>query len=169
MIHGSKNADCYDIGTGIATPLSVQLDKRMKKSDAEGGGFAGPAATARIVGGKLSKEGMAAQQAEKDEVARVGTVSEVIALDHMLDGDDLNGLLSDATFYQNLGDECGQNYGRTERIFVQPNGAHAGRVFIKFTQKISAMRALQAFQGRQYGSRVVEARYYDLEKFDKDH
>jgi hypothetical protein len=41
-------------GTGIVNPLRVQLEKRKKKSDAEGGGFREPPGRGKIIGGKKS-------------------------------------------------------------------------------------------------------------------
>lgn len=155
-------------GTGIATPLSVQLDKRLKRSNQQGGGFMGPSGKGRIVGGKMSKEGKAAEQAAKEETERVGELSEIVALDHMLDGQNLDDLLSEMDFYQQLGDECGQNYGRVERVYVQREGEDRGRVFVKFVEKMSAMRALKGFQDREFGGNVIEARYFNPQKFERE-
>ncbi|KAL9081963.1 MAG: hypothetical protein Q9159_006860 [Coniocarpon cinnabarinum] len=155
-------------GTGIATPLSVQLDKRLKKSSSEGGGFVGPPGKGRIVGGKLSKEGKAAEKLAKEEAERLGELSEVLVLDNMLAGHDIETVLTELNFYQALGDECGEKFGRVERIFVQREGEERGRVFVKFTERLSAMRALQAFEGRDYGGNTIEARYFNPDKFEKE-
>ncbi|CRK39908.1 hypothetical protein BN1708_020663, partial [Verticillium longisporum] len=38
--------------SGIINPLRVQVEKRKKKSDAEGGGWRDPANKAKIIGGQ---------------------------------------------------------------------------------------------------------------------
>ena len=116
----------------------------------------------------MSKEGKAAAQREKEEAERIGELSEVVSLDHMLDDQDIENVLTELNFYQALGDECGEKYGRVERIYVEREGETRGRVFVRFVERLSAMRALQAFQGREYGGNVVEARYFDRDKFEKD-
>lgn len=156
------------LGTGIATPLSVQLDKRLKRSNNEGGGFVGPAGKGRIVGGQMSKEGKAAQKQAAEEAERTGELSEVVAFDHMLDGQDLDEIIVELNFYQAFGDECGQRFGRVERVFVQREEPDVGRVFVKFTDKMSAMRALQAYEGSRYGGNDIVVRYFNPEKFEKE-
>lgn len=83
--------------SGIATPLRVQVEKRKKRSDAEGGGWAEPAARARILGGE--------RKGREDE--GFGAMSEVIVLRNMLEGmEDLRGEV-EAGLGQEIGEECG--------------------------------------------------------------
>lgn len=83
--------------SGIATPLRVQVEKRKKRSDAEGGGWAEPAARARILGGERKGGGEGGP----------GALSEVIVLGNMLDGMvDLEGEV-EAGLGQEIGEECG--------------------------------------------------------------
>lgn len=83
--------------SGIVNPLRVQVEKRKKKSDAEGGGWAEPAPKARIIGGRRKDEG----------ASRFGPMSEVIVLRDMLEGmDDLQGEIANG-LGQEIGEECG--------------------------------------------------------------
>ena len=84
--------------TGIATPLRVQVQKRRKRPDAEGGGWAEPAARAKIVGG---------ERRGGEEGEGPGAMSEVIVLGNMLDGmEDLRREM-EAGLGQEIGEECG--------------------------------------------------------------
>lgn len=83
--------------SGIATPLRVQVEKRKKRPDAEGGGWAEPAARAKILGGERKGGG--------DE--GFGAMSEVIVLRNMLEGmEDLRAEV-EAGLGQEIGEECG--------------------------------------------------------------
>lgn len=85
--------------SGIATPLRVQVQKRRKRPDAEGGGWAEPAARAKIVGGE--------RRGGEEEEEGPGAMSEVIVLRNMLDGmEDLRGEM-EAGLGQEIGEECG--------------------------------------------------------------
>lgn len=170
----SKGSGLGATGTGIATPLSVQLDKRKKKSDAAGGGFAGPAGKGRIVGGKLSKAAEA-EQAEKEE--REGKMSEVVVLSGLCRGMDLEEERSSGGLVQEIGEECGGKYGMVERVFIHwdwgsgPEMETEERdkgppVFVKFTSALSALRAVNALEGRAFGGNIVSARFYNAEAFE---
>lgn len=83
--------------SGIATPLRVQVEKRKKRSDAEGGGWAEPAGRAKILGGE--------RKGGEDE--GFGKMSDVIVLRNMLEGmEDLWGEV-EAGLGQEIGEECG--------------------------------------------------------------
>jgi splicing factor 45 len=93
-------------GSGIVNPLRVQIEKRKKKSDAEGGGFRDPpGGRGKIIGGKKNVP-------EKDsEEGKFGPMSEVIVLRGMVDGMDLDEEVEgagDGGLMQEIGDECGE-------------------------------------------------------------
>jgi len=89
-------------GSGIINPLRVQLEKRKKKSDAEGGGFRDPGGRGKIVGGQK-------KAVKEPEVGKFGPMSEVIVLRGMVDGmnldDEVEGA-GDGGLMQEIGDEC---------------------------------------------------------------
>jgi splicing factor 45 len=92
-------------GSGIVNPLRVQIEKRKKKSDAEGGGFRDPGGRGKIIGGKKNVP-------EKDtDSGKFGPMSEVIVLKGMVDNMDLDTELEgdvDGGLMQEIGDECGE-------------------------------------------------------------
>jgi splicing factor 45 len=96
-------------GSGIVNPLRVQLEKRKKKSDAEGGGFRDPGGRGKIIGGKKNVP-------EKDsEVGKFGPMSEVIVLRGMVDGMNLDEEVEgagDGGLIQEIGDECAEKVWR---------------------------------------------------------
>lgn len=92
-------------GSGIVNPLRVQLEKRKKKSDAEGGGFRDPGGRGKIIGGKKNVP-------EPDsDVGKFGPMSEVIVLRGMVDGMNLDEEVEgsgDGGIMQEIGDECAE-------------------------------------------------------------
>jgi splicing factor 45 len=79
--------------TGIVNPLRVQVDKRRKKADADGGGWAEPGGKGKIIGSKA-----------KEEASKFGSMSDVIVLQNMLENmPDLQTGLG-----QEIGEECGE-------------------------------------------------------------
>ena len=90
-------------GSGIVNPLRVQIEKRKKKSDAEGGGFREPGGRGKIIGGNKNVP-------EKEaEVGKFGPMSEVIVLRGMVDGMNLDEEVEgdgDGGLMQEIGDEC---------------------------------------------------------------
>lgn len=117
---------------GILQPLRVQVEKRKKKSDAEGGGWAEPGGRARIIG---SKTGTGTQS--ESSGGKFGPMSSVVVLRDMLEGmEDLQGEM-ESGLGQEIGEECGDKYGRVERLHIDIQGR---RVYIKFTDQVSALR-----------------------------
>ncbi|KAL0778277.1 hypothetical protein CaCOL14_005930 [Colletotrichum acutatum] len=142
--------------SGIVNPLRVQVEKR-KKSDAEGGGWAEPSNRAKVIGGK-----------RKDETEGGGKfggpMSEVIVLQRMLDNmEDLQGEIANG-LGQEIGEECGEKYGRVERLYID---VEKRQVFIRFTDQVSALRAVNELDGRVFNGNVIVPKFFDTEKFDK--
>lgn len=86
--------------SGIVNPLRVQVEKRRKKADADGGGWAEPGGKGKIIGGRRA-------DGEKDG-GKFGRMSEVIVLGNMLDNmPDLQREMEDG-LGQEIGEECGE-------------------------------------------------------------
>ncbi|KAI8633708.1 hypothetical protein F5Y19DRAFT_250409 [Xylariaceae sp. FL1651] len=121
-------------GSGILQPLRVQVEKRKKKSDAEGGGWAGPGGRGKIIG---TKTGTGTSSSTSESASKFGAISNVIVLRNMLDGmEDLQSEMENG-LGQEIGEECGDKYGRVERLHIDVEGR---QVFIKFTDQVSALR-----------------------------
>lgn len=148
-------------GEGITTALKVQAEKRKKKSDAQGGGFATPAAMGKIVGGKKTKK----TDADEDDGPH-GKMSAVVKFEGMLKGMDVDKAIQDEGILQEIGDEMTE-FGKVERLKIWRD--HEGgndEVFIKFTSQLSALRAIKAMDGAEFEGNTIQARYWDDEKFE---
>ncbi|KAH0600042.1 hypothetical protein MHUMG1_02833 [Metarhizium humberi] len=139
--------------TGIINPLRVQVEKRRKKADADGGGWAEPGGKGRIIGSK-----------SKESASKFGAMSDVIVLQNMLENmPDLQAEIADG-LGQEIGEECGEKYGRVERLYIdQPTR----QVFIKFTDQVSALRAVNELDGRVFNGNTIIPKFYDSEAFEK--
>jgi splicing factor 45 len=107
-------------GSGIVNPLRVQVEKQKKKPDAEGGGFVGPGGRGKIIGGKKKK---GADGGEESEGGKFGAMSEVVVLQGMVDGMDLDAELEcagDGGLMQEIGEECGEKV-RSLSLFREHN------------------------------------------------
>ncbi|PTB68675.1 hypothetical protein BBK36DRAFT_1191515 [Trichoderma citrinoviride] len=141
--------------SGILNPLRVQVEKRRKRADADGGGWADPANKAKIIGGRR-KDGEGA--------SKFGPMSEVIVLRNMLDNmPDLEAEIADG-LGQEIGEECGDKYGRVERLYID---VETRQVFIKFTDQVSALRAVNELDGRVFNGNNIIPKFYDTEQFEK--
>ena len=172
----SKGSGLGAQGTGIINSLYVKVDKRKKKSDADGGGFATPASMGKILGGTKSKQARAAE-IEND---KFGALSEVIKLEGMLRGLDLESEMIGGTsddsggIMQEIGEECSQKYGAVERVYIyrpesrafENDEAEEAVVFVSFTSQISALRAVNALEGRVFNGNPITARYWPKDKFE---
>ncbi|KAI1283936.1 hypothetical protein F5Y07DRAFT_348123 [Xylaria sp. FL0933] len=148
-------------GSGILQPLRVQVEKRKKKSDAEGGGWAEPGSRGKIIG---SKTGAGTSSSTTESAGKFGAMSNVIVLRNMLDGmEDVQSEMENG-LGQEIGEECGDKYGRVERLYIDIEGR---RVFIKFTDQVSALRAVNALDGRIFAGNAIVPQYYDPDKFDR--
>ncbi|KAM0432436.1 hypothetical protein ACHAPT_004980 [Fusarium lateritium] len=140
--------------SGIINPLRVQVEKRRKKADADGGGWAEPSGKGKIVGGKRKEE----------DTGKFGVMSDVIVLNNMLENlPDLKEEI-DEGLGQEIGEECGEKYGRVERLYIDENSR---RVFIKFTNQVSALRAVNELDGRVFNGNVIVPKFFSTEKFEK--
>ncbi|KAH7325936.1 hypothetical protein B0I35DRAFT_405264 [Stachybotrys elegans] len=138
--------------SGIVNPLRVQVEKRRKKADADGGGWAEPGGKGKIIGGK-----------RKEEAGKFGVMSEVIVLRNMLENmPDLQSEIEQG-LGQEIGEECGEKYGRVERLYIDQERR---QVFIKFTNQVSALRAVNELDGRVFNGNAIVSRFYETEKFD---
>jgi len=159
----SKGSGLGADGSGIVNPLRVQIEKR-KKSDVEGGGFGEPRGRGKIIGGKK-------KVVEKDaDVGKFGPMSEVIVLRGMVDGMNLDEEVEgagDGGLVQEIGDECGEKYGRVERVYIDRHGTAPAKVFVKFTSQLSALRAVNALEGRIFNGNTISARFYNTETFEQ--
>ncbi|KAL6815614.1 hypothetical protein GGI42DRAFT_311954 [Trichoderma sp. SZMC 28013] len=139
--------------SGILNPLRVQVEKRRKKADADGGGWAEPANKGKILGGK-----------RKEETGKFGVMSDVIVLQNMLENmPDLEAEIADG-LGQEIGGECGEKYGRVERLYIDVD---TRQVFIKFTDQVSALRAVNELDGRVFNGNTIIPKFYDTERFEQ--
>ncbi|KAI9752614.1 MAG: hypothetical protein M4579_005562 [Chaenotheca gracillima] len=157
--------------TGIVNPLRVQVEKQKKKPDSEGGGVAGPGNRGKILGGQKGKTG-AGGAAKDAEEGLFGKMSEVIMLKGMVDGMDLDAEVAgqgegEGGLMQEIGEECGEKYGRVERVFIDRSTPQTPKVFVKFTSQLSALRAVNALQGRTFNGNVIAARFFDTDRFEQ--
>jgi splicing factor 45 len=149
--------------SGIVNALHVQVQKRKKKPDSEGGGFVDPQAIGKIVGGRRNV-------AAGEEEGKFGAMSEVVVLEGMVDGMDLDSEVEgagDGGIMQEIGEECGEKYGNVERVFIHRREGGRGTVFVKFTSHLSGLRAVNALEGRMFNGNTISARFYDPEKFEE--
>lgn len=88
----------------MAKPLQVQIEKRKKRPDSEGGGFVTPAGRGKIIGGKNKGQ----------YESKFGPMCEVIILRGMLDGIDIGSELESSQgggLMQEIGEECNEKVG----------------------------------------------------------
>lgn len=125
--------------SGITSALRVKIEKRRKRPDAEGGGYVQPGGRGKIIGGTPAKK-KDGESSSSSGGGKFGNMSVVIVLDNMLANmteADLESDIESGDLKQDIGQECGDKYGRIERISIDPV---ARRVFIKFTDQVSALR-----------------------------
>jgi len=51
-----------------------------------------------------------------------------------------------------------------ERLYIDVEGR---RVYIKFTDAVSALRAVNALEGRVFNGNVIQPGFYDAERFER--
>lgn len=112
--------------SGITTILRHEPSKRKRKPDAEGGGWAQPAAMGRIVGGKRTKTDTPIDENK--------AFSLVAKFEGMLKDMDVDLAIEEDNLMQKIGEKM-EDYGRSERVYIDRAN---GRVFVKFTSALSA-------------------------------
>ncbi|PYH45179.1 putative G-patch DNA repair protein (Drt111) [Aspergillus saccharolyticus JOP 1030-1] len=158
----TKGSGLGATGSGIVKPLQVKVEKQKKRPDSEGGGFVTPAGRGKVIGGARKNE----------EEGKFGSMSEVIVLKGMLDGMDLETELAgdeeSGGLMQEIGEECSDKYGRVERVYIPRELNPPVPVFVKFTNQLSALRAVNALEGRIFNGNAITARFYDTQKFEEE-
>jgi len=98
-------------------------------------------------------------------------MSEVIRLEGMLNGMDLDVELSrdGGGIMQEIGEECGEKYGSVERVYIHQREDDEGGalVFVQFVSQLSALRAVNALEGRVFNGNVILARFWAKDKFEE--
>ncbi|KAI6842988.1 hypothetical protein KC340_g10952 [Hortaea werneckii] len=153
---------------GIATAVVAKAEKRKKLPDQEGGGWAAPKNMGKLVGGKRRKlaEGEKAE-AEGEGADGAGELSEVVKLEGMCKGMDLDSEIQDNGLYDEIGKEMETQYGSVERLMIwRREQGGDDDVFVKFTSQLSALRCVQAMSGVEFAGNEVKARFWDKEKFE---
>jgi splicing factor 45 len=100
----TKGSGLGATGSGMVKPLQVQVEKRKKRPDSEGGGFVTPAGRGKIIGSKQTDQ----------YASKFGPMCEVIILRGMLDGMDIDSELEgsrDGGLMQEIGEECNEKVG----------------------------------------------------------
>ena len=121
------------------------------------------------MGGQKSRAG----KAEEQEESKFGAMSEVVRLERMLKGMDLDEEMTrdEGGIMQEVGEECSEKYGSVERVYIHRANARfmdeGPMVFVQFTSQLSALRAVQALDGRMFSGNVIGARYWDRELFEQ--
>lgn len=95
----TKGSGLGATGSGMVKPLQVQVEKRKKRPDSEGGGFVTPAGRGKIIGSNKTSQ----------YESKFGPMCEVIVLRGMLDGIDIDSELEnsqDGGLMQEIGEEC---------------------------------------------------------------
>ncbi|KAJ5143992.1 uncharacterized protein N7515_002779, partial [Penicillium bovifimosum] len=157
----TKGSGLGATGSGMVKPLQVKVEKRKKRPDSEGGGFVTPAGRGKIIGSNKKGE---------YETSKFGPMSEVIILRGMLDGMDLDAEMEgshNGGIMQEIGEECNEKYGTVERVFIARDAGTPVLVFVKFTSPLSALRAVNALEGRIFNGNTIMARFYNPEKFEQ--
>lgn len=156
--------------SGILNPLQVKVEKRRRRPDAEGGGFAEPGGRGKVIAPKTSSQPTTSSSTQSNSAttdSKYGPMSPVVLLSNMLTNmppAELAHEIAEGGLLQEIGQECGDKYGRVERLYIDQEDK---QVFIKFTDTVSALRAVNSLEGRVFNGNVIAPRFWDEEKFER--
>lgn len=152
-------------GEGIITPLAVKADKSkgQKRTDPDGGRLPS-IAMGKIVGGKRRK----IEGADDHDDGLFGKMSDVVKLEGMLAGLDVQKEIEDKNLMQEIGEDFNQNYGTVKRVLVWRE-AQGGKneVLVRFVSPMSAWKAVQAMNEITFADNKIEARFFDSQRFEE--
>lgn len=86
-------------------------------------------------------------------------ISKVVLLEGMIHKNEV----IDEYLQQDVGESCADAYGKVERVKLI---SETGRVLVKFTDSISALRCMSTVEGREFQGNNVSACYYPEEAFE---
>lgn len=112
-------------GSGIVNPLHVVASKKKEEAGR----------------GKIIDQN---KKRKNEDEGKFGKMTEVVVLRGMLKGIDREEIAS-GELRQEIGEECGEKYGRVERVCIHDMGeedvdGEGPKVFVKFTSQLSALR-----------------------------
>jgi splicing factor 45 len=137
-------------GTGILNPVQMKTESIRRRTDSESGRPGPRVAMGRIIAPKTGRSKQADEDGYQDQDD--DKMSEVIVLKGMLKGLDIDAeMVSDTGgLMQEIGEECGEKYGRVERVLIRRSDAAMtfassiqdddALVYVKFTSSLSALR-----------------------------
>ena len=100
-------------------------------------------------------------------VQRAVTTSAVVELQHMLTAQDLEDPDEYQDILEDTREECGQ-FGTLKSVVIPRKGEPgATKVFLEYETVEEAGKALEGLQGRTFDGRLVEAAYFDMDRFRK--
>ncbi|KAF8469069.1 hypothetical protein BDZ91DRAFT_792840 [Kalaharituber pfeilii] len=138
-------------GSGIVKPLQMVASKKKEEAGR----------------GKVIDQ----NKRKNDDEGKFGKMTEVVVLRGMLRGIAREEIAS-GELRQEIGEECGDKYGRVERVYIHDTGGdevdgEGPKVFVQFTSQLSALRAVNALEGRLFNGNAIEAKFFSREKFEK--
>lgn len=109
---------------------------------------------------KDGKKGKIIDRQKKSQQSGGPQMTRVVLLEGMI----TKGAPIDEFLQQDVGESCSNAYGNVERVKMVSD---TGRVLVKFTDTISALRCVSTVEGRDFAGNRVSARYYPEEAFEQ--
>lgn len=115
----------------------------------------------RIVGGKRRKTDNPEDETESWSI--------IAKFDGMLSGLDIDKEMMEGDLMQKMGEKMAE-YGHVERLYIHRPAVGNEPVFVKFTSALSAYRAIQASNDKDFldNGRTVKSAFWSEEKFAQD-